>query len=67
MNNEITELMTAADVARQTGRTPAAVRLAADTGRIEVAMRTLGGIRLFTPAAVEQYRLAIERRRRGAA
>jgi hypothetical protein len=51
------KLMTPADVARLSGGTitPAAVRKAADEGRLELAGRTLGGVRLFEREKVESF------------
>ena len=51
------KLLTPADVARLSGGTitPAAVRKAADEGRLELAGRTLGGVRLFERDKVESF------------
>jgi len=59
----MTEYLTPAHVARLTRPTPAAIRLAADAGRLRVAARTAAGGRLFRLADVEAFRDA--RRRRG--
>lgn len=50
------DLLTPADVARLAGGaiTPAAVRRAADKGRLEIAARTVGGVRLFERRDVER-------------
>ncbi len=52
-------LLTPADAARILGVTPATVRLMVQTGRLRVAVRTEGGIRLFRRAEIE--RLATQR------
>jgi hypothetical protein len=39
--------LTKSDAAREAQRSPAAIRAAADSGRLRVAMRTLDGTRLF--------------------
>ena len=65
-------LLTPADVSRLSlgAITPAAVRKAADEGRIELAGRTLGGVRLFERDKAEKF-LAVyvtaNRRRKQAA
>ena len=56
---DITELLTPADVARQLHVTPAAVRLWARLGQINVALHTSTGTRLYTRAAGD--RVAIRR------
>ena len=55
-------LLTAADAARLAGGaiTPAAIRKAADEGRLEVETRTAGGVRLFTRGGVERFLAARE-------
>lgn len=60
--------LTASDVSRcaKGNLSASGVRKAADTGRLEVAARTRGGIRLFSPAAVKKFlalRNATKRRR----
>jgi hypothetical protein len=45
--NQTEVLLTKSDAARAADRTPAAIRAAAESGRLRVAMRTLGGTRLF--------------------
>jgi hypothetical protein len=55
-----TELITTAEAARILGRTPDTVRWMARTGRIEVAVQTDAGIRLFSRRLIEA--LAAERR-----
>jgi hypothetical protein len=40
-------LLTKSDAAREAHRTPAAIRAAAESGRLRVAMRTLSGTRFF--------------------
>lgn len=57
-----TEYLTAADAAKLLALTPAGIRLAALSGRLRVAARTVGGVRLFTREDVETFA-----RRRGAA
>jgi DNA-binding transcriptional MerR regulator len=57
--------LTTRDVARIADVTPAAVRLAAATGRLSVAMVTLSGVRLYTRAAAERYASERAARRRG--
>jgi DNA-binding transcriptional MerR regulator len=52
------ELLTAGDVAKLTGVTPAAVRYWGEKGRLSV-IRTAGGVRLYDRGEVE--RLAAER------
>jgi DNA-binding transcriptional MerR regulator len=49
------DLLTAADSGRIADLTPAAIRLAARSGRLPVAARTAGGIRLFARADVERF------------
>jgi DNA-binding transcriptional MerR regulator len=44
-----------ADVARLVGLTPAAVREAADSGRLAVAETSEGGVRLFRREDVERF------------
>ena len=56
---DITELLTPADVARQLHVTPAAVRLWARLGQINVALQTSTGMRFYTRA--EADRVAITR------
>ena len=56
---DITELLTPADVARQLHVTPAAVRLWARLGQINVALQTSTGMRFYTRAEVD--RVAIRR------
>jgi DNA-binding transcriptional MerR regulator len=50
-------LLTASDASRRLhGRlTPAAIRSAAARGHLPVAVRTPGGVRLFSPEAIDQY------------
>jgi len=50
------ELLTAADAARLLGITPATVRIHADRGRLPVAQRTPGHMRLFRREDVERFR-----------
>ncbi len=52
-------LLTPADAARILGITPATIRLMVATGKLKVAVRTEGGIRLFRRADIE--RLATQR------
>src|SRR5438094_1148348 len=53
MDQEST-FLTTAEVARLLGKTPAAVRAAANAGRLPLAMRTPSGQRLFSREAVER-------------
>ena len=62
----MTEMLLSADVARELGLTPAAIRVAANKGQIETAARTAGGVRLFSREAVEEFRERRERRERSA-
>ena len=60
-----TEILTASDVAKLAGVTPAAVRVWADSGRLK-AVRTVGGVRLFTREDVDRViaeRVKLRRRR----
>ena len=57
--------LAASDVARVVGLTPAAVRLAARTGRLRVAAMTRSGIHLFLLEDVERF--VADRRSRGGA
>ncbi len=50
------QLLCAADAARMTGLTPAAIRSAARSGHLRVAARTPGGVRLFTESEIERFR-----------
>ncbi|MGD0949912.1 MAG: helix-turn-helix domain-containing protein [Candidatus Binatia bacterium] len=49
------EFLTCSDVAKLAQRTPATIREAADAGRLHVAARTAGGVRLFRRADVEVF------------
>ena len=55
---EVTELLTPADVAHQLNVTPAAVRLWARLGRINVALQTSTGMRFYTKAEVARIATA---------
>jgi hypothetical protein len=57
-------LLTKSDAARLAQCTPAAIRAAAESGRLRVAVRTPGGNRLFRLADVEAF--AEERAQRAA-
>jgi len=59
-------LLTVADVGRLIGRTPDAIRKAANAGRIKVALRTEGGVRLFALREVGRFALLVRKRRRPA-
>jgi len=50
------DFLQSADVARVLNLTPAMVRKLADQGRLPVAERTRGGVRLFRADAVERLR-----------
>jgi DNA-binding transcriptional MerR regulator len=67
MDTVSTDLFLTSDVARECDLTPAAIRAAADTGRLEVAWRTAGGVRLFARDAIERFRQDRLRRRHNAA
>jgi DNA-binding transcriptional MerR regulator len=58
----MTELLLSADVAKELGVTPAAIRIAASKGQIDTAAVTAGGVRLFSRQAVEEFRARRERR-----
>lgn len=60
------ELLTTADAARLLGITPATVRVHADHGRLPVAVRTQGQMRLFRREDVENFRRARDGARRAA-
>lgn len=47
------ELLTSAEVAARLHRTPACVRLWARTGRLQPAVQTKSGLRLFSPVDVD--------------
>jgi len=49
------ELMTTGDAAKSIGLTPQAIRDAADRGRIKIAMKTIGGVRLFEKSEIERF------------
>ena len=69
MNDDALEssaYLTTADAGRLLNLTPAAIRLAANTGRLAVAMRTSSGQRLFSRDAVEEFKLAHRDQRRPA-
>ena len=53
----MTDLMTAADACRVAKGeiTPAAIRAAANSGRLRVAMTTPSGVRLFEKRAVQEF------------
>ena len=53
----MTELLLSSDVAKASGGdiTPSGVRQAADRGRLRTALRTPGGVRLFTRQAAEEF------------
>ena len=48
--------LTASDAARLLNMSAAGVRVAADEGRLVVAAKTPGGVRLFTRSSVELFR-----------
>jgi hypothetical protein len=60
---DISELLTTAEVARRLGLVRETVNLAARTGQLEVAVQLPGrnGARLFTEAAVVEWRCPGER------
>ncbi len=49
------EILMVNDAARRADRSPATIRAAANTGRLRVAFRTIGGVRLFTARDVEVF------------
>jgi DNA-binding transcriptional MerR regulator len=49
------EFLTASDVGKLVRLTPASIRAAADSGRLPVAARTPGGVRLFRRSDVEEF------------
>lgn len=59
------DFLTKADVARILGVTPDRVRQLANTGRLKVAQRTPGGVRLFRAADVERFRAEREKTKGG--
>ena len=52
-------LLTSADAARIADVTPSMVRTAAKSGQLATATVTAGGVRLFTRAAVLEWRAAV--------
>lgn len=56
----MTRYLSSADAARMLGVTPAAVRAMAKRGRLAVAVKTDGGIQLFT---VEEVQRVLQKRR----
>ena len=63
MQAQVNSLMATADAARIIGVTPAMVRIYANTGKLPIAERTPGGIRLFRRRDVEAFRRQREERR----
>jgi DNA-binding transcriptional MerR regulator len=55
MDTHVDELLTPAGVARLAGVTAAAVRNWESTGKLQVALRTVGGVRLFERSAVDRF------------
>lgn len=60
-----TEFLTAADVGRVVGITPAAVRAADARGKLIPVAITAGGVHLYTRESAERYRVERAARRRG--
>jgi hypothetical protein len=61
----MSDFLLAGDVGRMVGLTAAAVREAAATGRLQVAARTEGNVRLFERAEVERFKREREARTAG--
>src|SRR4030095_12731372 len=49
------EIMTTGDSAKIIALPPQAIRDAADRGRIKIAMKTIGGVRLFEKSEIERF------------
>ena len=54
------ELLTSFDAAKVLNRSPASVRLYAETGKLKVAGRTRSGLRLFTSDEVARFKAELD-------